>query len=213
MLDVGCGPIRADYAYEGFAEKITCVDWNVRVIGDIPPNITVLDGDFTEMDLDLGSFDLIICADVFEHVLLEAEPAFVSRCYDLLSPGGQLIVSVPHAGRYAWLDPYNLKPMAHRWLSRLGLYSDLHNGTCDIRKGHRHYSEQMLSSAFNQFEVEAVRHFGLLAEPLSAWSESLKKRGVPVPGQGWIQRKLRQEALSVQSEAAYSIAIKLRKPL
>lgn len=213
MLDVGCGPVRADYAFAGVAGQITCVDWNVRIIGEVPPHIAVLDGDFTEIDLGSELFDLIICADVFEHVLLEKETDFVARCHELLKPSGQLIVSVPHAGRYAWLDPYGLKPLAHRALSKLGLYSKLHNGTCDIRKGHQHFSQSELEAKFKPFEVEEVRHFGCLAEPLSAWSESLAARGIRVPGQGWIARKLREEALSVKSEDAYSIAMKFRKSL
>jgi 2-polyprenyl-3-methyl-5-hydroxy-6-metoxy-1,4-benzoquinol methylase len=213
MLDVGCGPIKSDYGYSGFAKDITCVDWNVRVAPDIPSHITVIDGDFTKMDFDLASFDLIICADVFEHVQLEAEAGFVDRCYDLLKPGGQLIVSVPHSGRYAWLDPYDLKPRAQRILSKFGLYSALHNGTCDIRKGHHHYSEQSLAQKFIKFDKQAVRRFGLLAEPLFAWTASLRKRGVPMPGQNWILRKLRAEAVTDPGRAAYSIVIRFQKPV
>lgn len=212
MLDVGCGPIHPDYGYADFADEITCVDWDVRVIGHIPSHITVLDGDFAQMDLPPLSFDLIVCCDVFEHVQLEAEPAFVARCFDLLKPGGQLIVSVPHAGRYAWLDPYDLKPRVQRVMSKFGLYKALHNGTCDIRKGHHHYSQDSLVQKFRAFEVRAVRRFGLLAEPLSAWTASLNKRGVSVPGQTWIRRKLREDAETDPGAAGYSMAVRFQKP-
>ena len=92
----------------------------------------------------------MIAADVFEHILLEQEPLFVSKCVSALKPGGRMIISVPHQGTFAYLDPYQVKPTIHRTLARLGLYKGVHNGCCDIRKGHKHYSLEELTDKFSE---------------------------------------------------------------
>ncbi len=94
LIDVGCGPLTSSYPYATKATLITCVDWNLRIIGSVPPNIEYVEGDFTEIDLAKDSYDAIIAADVFEHVPLERECSFVKKCVSVLRPGGYLVVSV-----------------------------------------------------------------------------------------------------------------------
>ena len=68
LLDVGCGPITSAYPYAGRAENVVCTDWKMKTFGTIPPNVTLSEGDFTELDFPTNSFDTVIAADVFEHV-------------------------------------------------------------------------------------------------------------------------------------------------
>src|SRR5664280_978133 len=122
LIDVGCGPITTAYPYADKAGLVTCVDWKLRVFGSIPSNIQCLEGDFTKIDLPTNCYDSIIAADVFEHIALEEESSFVKKCTSILKPGGYMVVSVPHQGTFAYLDPYRVKPAIHHLLWRLGLY-------------------------------------------------------------------------------------------
>ncbi|MDX1565921.1 MAG: class I SAM-dependent methyltransferase, partial [Phycisphaeraceae bacterium] len=90
MLDVGCGPVHEQYRYRDAAERITALDWNLTVYGRAPDNVECVEGDLVETDLPHGRYDLIVAADVLEHVQVEAERAFVKRCVELLRPGGRL---------------------------------------------------------------------------------------------------------------------------
>ena len=212
LLDVGCGPLTRGYPYAERAGHVTAVDWVLKVVEPLPANVTALHCDFTKEDPQGRDFDAIIAGDVFEHVLLEDEPVFARRCAELLRPGGTLIVSVPHAGRFAWLDPYGIKPGLERMAQRLGASRRLHNGTCDIRKGHRHYTIDELTAAFPDLRPVAIERWGRLYEPLSAWALSLEKRGLPIPLRGRLAAGLHREAETDQGDDAYSLAIAFRKP-
>src|SRR5262249_44892986 len=138
LLDVGCGPVTPSYPYSDMAVRVTCIDWKLHRVEPIASNIECVEGDFTAINLPPNSYDTIIASDVFEHVLLEQEALFVEKSVSALKPGGFMIVSVPHRGTFSWLDPYQVKPCIHRFLWRLKLYGKLHNGACDVRKGHKH---------------------------------------------------------------------------
>jgi predicted SAM-dependent methyltransferase len=211
LLDVGSGPIGPDYYYQGLAASITCIDWRIRVSEGIPSHVRAIDGDFLAHDFGGDRFDAIICADVFEHVAMEQGQAFASKCASLLDHGGTLILSLPHRGQFAWLDPYEIKPGVHRLLSKVGLYRKLHNGTCDIRKGHKHYTEAEIAAAFNMFDIAAVKRFGYLYEPLGAWAQSIEQRGVLLPGRKWLARKVEEENSREFGEEAYSFALSFTK--
>jgi SAM-dependent methyltransferase len=184
----------------------------MRVSGAIPSNIDVLEGNFLEMPLPERQFSAVICSDVFEHVPIEQEAAFAQRCADLLAPGGSLIVSTPHRGTFAWLDPYEVKPALHRVLAKFGMYSATHNGFCDIRKGHKHYSASELVSAFAPLEPVEVIRWGYLFDPLSSWTDALGRKLGPLPWRGWIDRRLTEEYSTEHGDDAFNIAINFRKP-
>ena len=83
---------------------MTCLDWKLQVAGPLPSNIECLSGDFMSMDLAPNAYDSIIAADVFEHVLLEERDTyFVRKCLAASRPGGNLVISVPHQGTFAYL--------------------------------------------------------------------------------------------------------------
>ena len=42
LLDVGCGPITSDYPFADKAQRVTCVDWNLKAPESLPPNIECL---------------------------------------------------------------------------------------------------------------------------------------------------------------------------
>lgn len=211
ILDIGSGPVMRGYPYADLADEVVCVDHRLVMLDDAPDNVTGLSGGLDVLEAMDRRFDVVICADVFEHVPLEDEARFAAACRALVTEEGRLIVTVPHAGRFAWLDPYQVRPTAHALLHRLGLYRQTFNGTCDIRKGHRHYRSEELAAAFPGFAPVEMRRFGYLAEPLGALAQSLQKRGLPVPFGGSLGRAVaRENARDDFGEAAYSLGMAFR---
>ena len=213
LLDVGCGPISSDYPYADKASRVTCVDWNLKASGALPPHIECLDGDFTSVDLRPNSYDSIIAADVFEHIPLEQESLFVEKCVASLRPGGKMVISVPHQGTFACLDPYQVKPTIHRFLARVNLYKRSHNGCCDIRKGHKHYALQELTNKFSPLQVSQVAYFGYVVDPLMTWVYALTRGSNRIPGFSWLQRAYRRELDRDYGRRSFNIAVSFRKPL
>jgi 2-polyprenyl-3-methyl-5-hydroxy-6-metoxy-1,4-benzoquinol methylase len=212
LLDVGCGPITADYPYADKASRVTCVDWNLKASGSVPSNIECLDGDFTSMDLAPGAYDSIVAADVFEHILLEQEPLFVGKCVSALKPGGSMVISVPHQGTFACLDPYQVKPTIHRVLAHLSLYKGIHNGCCDIRKGHKHYTLSELIMKFSPLQISKVSYFGYVFDPLLSWAVALSRGSGRIPGFSWLQRASRKELDRDYGRRSFNIAVSFHKP-
>jgi len=213
LLDVGCGPINQDYPYADKAASVTCIDWNLKATGALPANIECVDADFTAVDLPPNSYDSIIAADVFEHIPLEQESAFVEKCVASLRPGGSMVISVPHQGTFACLDPYQVKPAVHRILARFHLYKRIHNGCCDIRKGHKHYALHELMHKFRPLQVSQVAYFGYLFDPLMSWISALTRGSNRIPGFSWFRQAYRQELTRDYGERSFNIAVSFQKPL
>ena len=212
LLDVGCGPITSDYPFADKAQQVTCVDWNLKTPSSLPSHVECLCADFTSMELPPESYDSVIAADVFEHILLEQESVFVDKCVSALRPGGSMIISVPHRGTFACLDPYQVKPAIHRILSHLRLYKGVHNGFCDIRKGHKHYSLEELKEKFSALTVSQVVYFGYLFDPLVSWAIALSRGTGKIPGFSWLQRALSRELDRDYGARSFNIVVSFTKP-
>jgi 2-polyprenyl-3-methyl-5-hydroxy-6-metoxy-1,4-benzoquinol methylase len=210
LLDVGSGPIFPDYVYADRAKSITCVDWNMVKIGDVPGHIETLSGDFVNLDLP-RDFDAVVAADVFEHILIEDEEAFIAKCVSSLKPGGKLIVSVPHRGTFAWLDPYEVKPLLHRILARFDLVKGVHNGSCDIRKGHKHYRVDELRECFSRLTFEQVRYFGYLFDPLLTWAYAVFGEQSRNPLVKWLERRAEAEFQRSYGTKAFNMIVVFSK--
>jgi SAM-dependent methyltransferase len=212
LLDVGCGPIDCNYPYAGKARHVTCIDWSPRSNNSVPSNVECVNADFTQIDLAQDAYDFVIAADVFEHILLEQERLFVSKCVSVLKPGGSMIISVPHRGTFACLDPYQVKPTIHRILRWLGMYEGVHNGCCDIRKGHKHYSLEELAAAFLPLRVSRVVYFGYFFDPLVNWAFALSTGRGRLPGSSWLERGRHRELNRDYGRRSFNIVVSFVKP-
>lgn len=212
LLDIGCGPISASYPYADKATFVTCVDWELIKVEPIPSNIECYKENFTKLDLPIKFYDTIIVADVFEHILLEEESLFIKKCISVLKPGGHIIISVPHKGKFAYLDPYKIKPAIHRLFWYLGFYNNLHNGSCDIRKGHKHYFVKELTEKFKPLELLQIRYWGYFFDPLLSWITALTRGANKFINYDWLEKACLREFNCDYGEQSFNVALKFRKP-
>ncbi len=137
-LDIGCG--EGGWGVELRQKGVT------RLVGvEVDPRLAeaaveydhVAVGPIESLDLEaLGRFDLVVAADVLEHL---SDPwDTLSRFRGCVAPGGQLLVSVPNArcveitvplvlrGRFDYEDGGGLMDRGHlRWFTRRSLTADL----------------------------------------------------------------------------------------
>jgi SAM-dependent methyltransferase len=130
VLDLGCGAGR--HAFESLRRgaHVVALDTDLAELksvsamvaamdeaGEIPPEgqATCTDGDATRMPFPDGSFDVVIAAEVLEHI--PADQAALREIRRVLAPGGVAAITVP-----AWLpericwrlsDDYHNTPGGH----------------------------------------------------------------------------------------------------
>lgn len=98
VLDVGCGYAMTSQHLKG--NRVTGIESNADAVKVARTRIDrVVERDLQDLDPDLGSFDVIIFADVLEHL---AWPVGILRQYlALLKPNGTVIVSLPNVGLWS----------------------------------------------------------------------------------------------------------------
>ena len=98
-LEVGPGsgiylPILAELFEEVTASDVE-EDYlrHANILKDVHPNLCLVTDDITDSKLEKASFDLILCTEVVEHIYNSS--AAIAQMYQLLKPGGILILSTP----------------------------------------------------------------------------------------------------------------------
>ncbi len=136
---------------------------HIDVAGRSFPWLPLVRGDAAALPLRDASVDAAVLLDVLEHV---AKPeAVLQEIRRVVRPGGYLIVSVPHRGLLAPLDPMNVYPqLRRRFPSWLPLNSAEESGT----GVHRHFSAGELAAVLGPgFSVDRMKRSGLgLSEAL-----------------------------------------------
>ena len=98
ILDVGCGKGKLICEMFNFGfEKVQGIDKFILEEYDYNYNVKVFKKDLTE--LKPNSYDLLMMHHVFEH--MDQPFAELRNCYDLLKPGGYLMIRIPVVGM-AW---------------------------------------------------------------------------------------------------------------
>jgi 2-polyprenyl-3-methyl-5-hydroxy-6-metoxy-1,4-benzoquinol methylase len=121
MLDIGCGD---GYLFRLLGDRLK---WGVGVDKDVPvvrsANYQLLAGSFPDDFTDLQpGFEVIVMAAVMEHLPLANIPLVLSRCHQLLNPGGRLILTIPS----------RLAELILTWMLKIGIIAgmdlDAHTG-------------------------------------------------------------------------------------
>jgi 2-polyprenyl-3-methyl-5-hydroxy-6-metoxy-1,4-benzoquinol methylase len=183
LLDAGCDDGNNAFMLSKKSKNTWGIDINKKIIDHAQiqyPTISFSCYPVETTPFQNEFFDVIVMNDVLEHV--KNEVVALNEMFRILKRGGQLIISTPHKGMFAFLDPANVKFLIkNKTLLRL-MYSKkkvdkfLTNENYQ-ENFHRHYTLKQFhtlleqSSFKNRGTVERVFRSGLV---LGVFSVDLK---------------------------------------
>ncbi len=98
LLDIGCGRGELVIYHALNGGKATGVDFSEEAIklaetkaGELKAGCKFLISSFEKIDEEI-KFDRIVSLDFIEHIAVDEGKIFFKKCYDLLNPGGRLLV-------------------------------------------------------------------------------------------------------------------------
>lgn len=106
VVDMGCGWGTFEFALADRVASILGVDFSKRSIQfceeelarDPKPNVCFLCADAGDTGLPADGADLVVAADLFEHLYPEDSDRIAREAYRILAPGGRFAVWTPHRG-------------------------------------------------------------------------------------------------------------------
>ncbi|WP_417449436.1 class I SAM-dependent methyltransferase [Kordiimonas sp.] len=117
LLDMGAGAGIIDCMnFRGLVRSATGIDLDERVTEN-PFLDKGFIGDVTQTPFDDGSFDIIICDNVMEHI--EKPEAFLDEVARLLKPGGIFLGKTPNKWHYMPLIAANTPLWFHKFYNKL----------------------------------------------------------------------------------------------
>ena len=176
LLDAGCAAGDGTCHYLQKAKEVWGIDPDEGSI--LSARRRYRDIDFAQGQLEVlpfadGFFDVVTLTDVLEHV--HDEEAALNEIYRVTKVGSTIIVTTPHAGMFAWLDPYNYGtvlrsylPRTYQLLRRVGLA----RASAQCIQKHRHYSLDDLERLLDRsefrcaYKITATFRSGCLVYPL-----------------------------------------------
>lgn len=175
LLDVGCnagellGYCRALYP----EMRLAGVDVNQHILEKVRnylPDVDLHTGGAEALPFPDASFDCVTCIEVLEHIPSNLRARALAEMRRVLRPGGRLVLRVPHAGLFAWMDAANFRfrlPKLYNKLIGAGRRdAGYAHGSEDIVWHHHFTQAEMLALAGAGWEIEARRTGGLLLFPL-----------------------------------------------
>jgi len=106
IADLGCGLGTFCFALAPLCKEITGVDFSKKALASCNAllkkspysNITFVCTDTQYTGLASEAFDVIVCADLVEHLCPEISERVFDECKRLLVSGGKIVVWTPHRG-------------------------------------------------------------------------------------------------------------------
>ena len=106
VVDLGCGWGTFELALADRVAEVVGVDFSERAIelcrrrlaADPRPNVTFVCADAGATGLSSNAYDLVIAADLFEHLYPADAARVAAEAHRLLVPGGRFAVWTPHRG-------------------------------------------------------------------------------------------------------------------
>ncbi|MHC4954013.1 MAG: class I SAM-dependent methyltransferase [Planctomycetota bacterium] len=125
ILDLGCGRGWLAGMLSSFGPT-TAVDLSPKGIERAQerwPDVEFRAGNFFEMDLEEGAFDVVVSQEVIEHV--EDQAGYIELARKCLKPGGYLLLTTPNNAvqkrrSKELIESWQLQP-TEKWLDRAGL--------------------------------------------------------------------------------------------
>lgn len=104
MVDLGCGWGTFELAWAGRVAEVVGVDFSERSIeicqrklaSDPRPHVRFVCADAGATGLPSGAYDLVVAADLFEHLYPADSARVANEAFRLLAPGGRFAVWTPH---------------------------------------------------------------------------------------------------------------------
>lgn len=108
VLDLGCAIGTMSFALAPFCNAIVGVDYSERAIRlcrnfldqSQISNIHFICSDASNSGLKAESFDVIVCADLFEHLYPDVSRKVLDECARLLRPKGKLVIWCPSSTHF-----------------------------------------------------------------------------------------------------------------
>ncbi len=106
VVDLGCGWGTFEWVLGDRVKEIVGVDFsersielcNARLAEEPHAAVRFLQADAGDTGLEAGAYDLVICADLFEHLYPDDSARVAREAFRLLRPGGRFSVWTPHRG-------------------------------------------------------------------------------------------------------------------
>lgn len=206
VLEVGCSAghlvrrmLDAGHAVLGFDTNAE----HVRLARERNPGAALWVGSADEGPWPCDDVDAVVMVEVLEHV--DDDGTALAEAARVLRPGGRLVLTVPHRGLFAFLDPFNLKTWVERDLRVIaGVAHRIQRfGNTQFTGNlyhHRHYAlaevESLLTS---NFRIKDVRRTGLVLFPLASAAMSVAAR---ITAAAWLKVIL-QRAMNFDGRLSY----------
>jgi len=107
VVDLGCGWGTFSFALAARGLAVTGIDFSRRSIAfceeraaalGAEPRPLFLQADAGDTGLDAGAYDVVVAADLFEHLYPDDSGRVAGEAFRLLRPGGRFVTWTPHRG-------------------------------------------------------------------------------------------------------------------
>jgi SAM-dependent methyltransferase len=175
LLDVGCnvGELLSECRRARPHMRLAGVDLSadaVKCARQAIPGGDIRTASACELPYASESFDCVTCIEVLEHIPAQSRGSALREIFRVLRPAGRLILQVPHAGLFSWLDPQNYRlrfPRLYAAVVGRGGRDHVYSAGHEI-VWHHHFSlAELLSLCGGDWKPVAMKRGGLILAPLS----------------------------------------------
>ncbi|MFY9556742.1 MAG: class I SAM-dependent methyltransferase [Blastocatellia bacterium] len=222
LLDVGCnaGELLSYCRMLYPSMKLVGVDVNREAVNKA--RIHLPDAEFEVAGADSlpfpdGVFECVTCIEVLEHIPSNLRQKAFAEIRRVLRPGGRLVLRVPHAGLFAWMDAANLRfrlPGLYKAIVREGRRDAGYPEGSEGVVWHQHFKKsELIELAGSGWEIQAHRRGGLFLLPLmdiACWP-FYRVRKIDNPVFRFFQRVMDFDIGWDYGRASYDVLVVLRR--